>query len=89
MDLLLNNRQWFICHKTKLNKIKAPSLFENSLQKYENIVRYLHLANLIHSKKVKLATVIEGDQEAAFSIAITPRCRGGRYSFTWIDPLNP
>ena len=37
--------------------------------------------------KVKLATVIEGDQKAPFSIATTPRCRGGRYSFPWIATL--
>ena len=37
----------------------------------------------------KLATVVEGDQKAPFSIATTPRCRGGRYSFPWITPLYP
>ena len=31
--------------------------------------------------KVKLATVVEGDPKAPFSIATTPRCRGGCYSF--------
>ena len=31
----------------------------------------------------------EGDQNAPFSIATTPRCRGGRYSFPWIAPLCP
>ena len=35
----------------------------------------------------KLATVVEGDQKAPFSIATTPRCRSGRYSFPWIAPL--
>ena len=30
--------------------------------------------------KVKLATVVEGDPKFPFSIAITPRCRRGRYS---------
>ena len=35
--------------------------------------------------KVKLATVVEGDRKAPFSIATAPRCRGGRYSFLWID----
>ena len=38
---------------------------------------------------VKLATVVEGDQKAPFSIATTPKCRGGRYSFPWIAPLYP
>ena len=37
--------------------------------------------------KVKLATVIEGDQKAPFSITTTPRCWGGHYSFPWIAPL--
>ena len=33
------------------------------------------------SSKVKLATIVEGNPKAPFSIATTPRCRGGRYSF--------
>ena len=37
--------------------------------------------------KVKLATVVEGDPKAPFSIATTPRCRRGCYSFPWIAPL--
>ena len=37
--------------------------------------------------EVKLATVVEGDQKAPFSIATTPRCSGGRHSFPWIAPL--
>ena len=36
-------------------------------------------------KKVKLATIVEGDPKAPFSIATTPR----RYSFSWIAPLYP
>ena len=40
-------------------------------------------------KLVKLATVVEGDQKTPFSIATTPRCRGGCYSFPWIAPLYP
>ena len=30
---------------------------------------------------VKLATIVEGNPKAPFSIATTPMCRGGRYSF--------
>ena len=37
----------------------------------------------------KLVTVVEGNQKAPFSIATTPRCRGGRYSFLWIAPFYP
>ena len=44
------------------------------LSKYE--VFYLLII-----KKVKMATIVEGDPKAPFSIATTPRCRGGRYSF--------
>ena len=39
--------------------------------------------------KVKLATIVEGDPKAPFSIATTPRCRGGRYSIPRIAPLYP
>ena len=36
-----------------------------------------------------MATVIEGDPKAPFSIATTPRYRRGNYSFPWIAPLYP
>ena len=39
--------------------------------------------------KVKLATIVEGDPKAPFSIATTSRCRGGRYSIPWIASLYP
>ena len=38
---------------------------------------------------MKLATVVKGDPKAPFSIATTPRCRGGHYSIPWIVPLYP
>ena len=38
---------------------------------------HLHYKN----SKVKWATIVEGNPKAPFSIATTPRCRGGRYSF--------
>ena len=37
--------------------------------------------------KLLLATLVEGNQKAPFSIATTPRNRGGRYSFPWIALL--
>ena len=40
------------------------------------------------SKKVKLATKVEGDPKAPFSIATTPRCRGALL-LPWIAPLYP
>ena len=39
--------------------------------------------------KVKLVTVVKHDLEAPFSIATTPRCTEGCYSFPRIDPLYP
>ena len=44
---------------------------------------------LYRLSKVKLATVVEGDPKAPFSIATTPRCKGGRYSFPRIYQLCP
>ena len=38
---------------------------------------------------IKLATLVEGNTKAPFSIATTPRCRGGRYSIPWIAPVYP
>ena len=37
----------------------------------------------------KLATIVEGNQKAPFSIATTPKYRGGHYSFPWNAPLYP
>ena len=39
--------------------------------------------------KVKLATVVEGDLKAPFSIATKSRCRGGHYFLPRIPPLYP
>ena len=47
----------------------------------DNICRYRY------EYKVELATVVEGDPKAPFTIATTPRCRWGHYSFPWIAPL--
>ena len=38
---------------------------------------------------LKLATLVDGDPKAPFSIATTPRCREGSYSIPWISPLYP
>ena len=36
-----------------------------------------------------LAIVVEIGTKAPVSIAITPWCKGGCYSFPWIAPLYP
>ena len=40
-----------------------------------------------HISKIKVATLVEGDPKAPFSIATTPRCRGGYNFIPWIAPL--
>ena len=42
-----------------------------------------------NKSKVKLVTVVEGDQKAPFLIDNTPRCTGGHYSFRRIAPFYP
>ena len=36
---------------------------------------------------VMMVTVVDGDLKVPFSIATTPSCRGGHYSFPWIAPF--
>ena len=52
------------------------------------LVKYQGKVNIL-ILKVKLATKVEGYPGAPFSIATTPRCREGRYSFPWISPICP
>ena len=34
-----------------------------------------------------MAIVVEGDLKAPLSVATTPTCRGGYYSFPWMAPF--
>ena len=43
----------------------------------------------MYKVKGKIATEVEGGPKSPNSIATTQRCKGGRYSFPWIAPLNP
>ena len=43
--------------------------------------------NISYPFYLKLATVVEGDPKALFSIATTPRYTGEHNSFPWIAPL--
>ena len=36
-----------------------------------------------------MATIVESDSKVVISITITPKNKGGRYSFPWIAPLYP
>ena len=81
----------------KLWRISYTNLSMNSFWKFLtswtllvytqlNGFKYCYLSLI---SKVKLATIVEGDPKVPFSIATTPRCRGGRYSFPWIALLYP
>ena len=52
-------------------------------------VLMLERKTLNHISKYSYLPLVEGDQKALFSIATTPRCRGGSYSFPWIAPFYP
>ena len=51
--------------------------------------KFQFLLFCVYMYKVKLTTIVEGNSKAPFSLATTPRCRGGHYSFPWIAPLYP
>ena len=50
---------------------------------------YINILTGLWIEKVKLATVVEGEQKAPFSIASSPKCRRGSYSIPWIEPMSP
>ena len=56
---------------------------------FSNLTENSNLLPFCVFVKVKLATLVEGDPKAAFSIVMTPRCRGERYPILWIAPLYP
>ena len=59
---------------------------------WNHIIVYKSLVlniNTLYYIKVKLATSLEGDLKTPFSIATTPKCRGGHYSIPRIAPLYP
>ena len=54
---------------------------------YIDVCIYIYIYIYIY----KLATIVEGNPKAPFSIATTPRCRGVRYSFPgiiYIDEID-
>ena len=63
---------------TALTDKKTPSKLRWG-KETQNGVRY----------KVKLATIVEDDPKAPFSLATTLGWRRGRYSIPWIAPLYP
>ena len=54
-----------------------------------NTWRHLTVRKQMISLVKKLVTLVEGDPKTPFSIATTPRCRGGCYFIPWIVSLYP
>ena len=84
-QVLLSNINSFICihlsgFATSYNKFYSLFICSHTVKSFHILLYKTH-------KKVKLATLVEGDLKAPFSIATTPRCRGGRYSIPWITLL--
>ena len=80
----------------RLNLGMATSLWEGKLN--SNLLNCLSLSSVIlcsgrrierSDTMYKLVTIVNGNPKATFSIAMTPRCRAGLYSFLWIAPLPP
>ena len=64
-------------------------MFNKICTNEEMLPIYICIYIYIYIYIYKLATIVEGDPKAPFSIATTPRCRGGRYSIPRIAPLYP
>ena len=54
---------------------------KQSLNIHRHTHTHIHRHTHTHIYVYKLVTIVEDDLKAAFSIATTPRCRGGRNSF--------
>ena len=50
---------------------------------------FVNIYKKILLKQVMLVILVESDRKAPFSIATTPRCRGGWYSIPWFATLYP
>ena len=64
-------------------------IFGHPYTGHKNIARQYVSMKSSKKLKVNLATIVEGNQKAPFSIATTPRCKRGHYSFPRIAPIYP
>ena len=83
----IQQQKTFTPYKFQFNNYGVQLIMVFNYKRFKNL--FSVILNKYKVKVVKLATVVEGDQKAPFSIATTPRCRGDRYSFPWIAPLYP
>ena len=78
-----------IFYSKKLNKFKNNNLqlVQSDISEINEFLTTQFLISSPHSSK--LATLVEVGPKAPFSIATTPRCRGGQYTFPCIALLYP
>ena len=71
--------------------VRAPitTILPNTDGSDHGLNSFGHMIYVEQSKLVKLATIVEGDPKAPFSIATTTWCRGRHYFILWIAPLYP
>ena len=62
---------YFPPDSNRANEYRTHPVYQTKIEIKPTVSKY----------KVKLATIVEANPKAPFSIATTPRCRGGRYSF--------
>ena len=82
LNWLPHKNLWFSISVTQSIKKK---IFKNKILVCWSLYLCLRLQFIVS----KLATVVEGDQKAPFSLATTPWCREGCNSYPWIAPLYP
>ena len=76
---------------------RSTQWMQNTHQKTECSMKYDYSrsrhdtknSTKVPHKKVKLATLVEGNPKVPFSITTTPMSREGHYSFPWIASLYP
>ena len=90
-QLKLHFRTWYITMWDQKSKRKKRKKKEKEKTRHPGLSYQLKVYLIFFpvNIKVKLATIVEGDPKAPFSIATTPRCMGGRYSIPRIAPLYP
>ena len=83
MGLALNNRRRLMYGILPPPKNDQPT----GSNRYEGVLHSLSFPEL--EPHHQILTAVECDEKAPFSIATTPRYRGGCYSFPWIATLYP
>ena len=79
-------------HTNKWDMHNPEPVLENETHKllWDSDIQTAHIISVrLPDLIIKLATLVEDVPKVPFSIATTPRCRGGRYTIPRIVPLYP